>query len=66
LRRAAKLADDYTTGDLTTITVPALPSGITTATVAEGEVYLTEGSALARTFDQPPDLPFQIVRLPAR
>lgn len=60
------LADDYTTGDVTTITVPALPSGITTATVAEGEIYITEGAALARTFDQPPDLPFQIVRLPAR
>lgn len=64
--RLVALADDYATGDLTTITVPALPSGITTATVAEDEVYLTEGSALARTFDQPPDLPFQIVRLPAR
>lgn len=57
------LADGYTTGDVTTLTVPALPSGITTATVAEGEVYLTEGSAVARTFDQAPDLPFQIVRL---
>jgi sugar lactone lactonase YvrE len=57
------LADGYTTGDITTLTVPSLPSGITTATVAEGEVYLTEGSAVARTFDQPPDLPFQIVRL---
>ena len=57
------LADAYTTGDVTTLTVPALPSGITTATVAEGEVYLTEGSAVALTFAQPPELPFQIVRL---
>jgi hypothetical protein len=60
------LADAYSTGDVTTLTVPALPSGITTATVAEGEVYLTEGAAVARTFDQPPDLPFQIVRLASR
>lgn len=58
------LADDSATGDATTLTVPALPSGITTATLAEGQIYLTEGSAVARTFDQPPDLPFQIVRLP--
>lgn len=60
------LTDGYTSGDVTTLTLPTLPSGITTATVAEGEVYLTEGSAVARTFDQAPDLPFQIVRLGGR
>jgi sugar lactone lactonase YvrE len=60
------LADGYGSGDVTTLTVPALPSGITTATLAEGEVYLTEGAAVARTFDQPPQLPFQLVRLPLR
>lgn len=61
-----ELAAGYGTGDATTLTVPALPSGITTATLAEGEVYLTEGAAVARTFDQPPELPFQLVRLPLR
>lgn len=60
------LTDDYTAGDVTTLALPTLPSGITTATVAEGEVYVTEGSAVARTFDQAPDLPFQIVRLGGR
>ena len=60
------LTDAYTAGEVTTLTLPALPSGITTATLAEGEVYVTEGSAVARTFGQPPNLPFQIVRLGSR
>lgn len=60
------LAAAYTTGDVTTILVPGFDSGLTTATVAEGEIYITEGSAVARAFAQPPDLPFQIVRLPVR
>ena len=58
--------DGYDSGMVSTITLPILPSGITTATFAEGEVYVIEGSAVARAFGQEPELPFEIVRLPTR
>ncbi len=62
---------EWTAGDVSILTVPdssARPSdsddGFSTATVAEGEVYVVKSEVTAFALGSSPDLPFRIARVP--
>lgn len=55
---------DWTTGDVTMLVPPT--AGLSTATVADGEVYAVKSEVTAFALGSAPDLPFRIVRIPMR
>jgi len=56
--------DDWTTGSVTTVEVPDVGDGLSTATVAAGAVYVVKSEVTAFVLGSDPDLPFEIVRVP--
>lgn len=53
-----------TMGTVSTIEPPS--DGLSTATEAEGELYVVKSEVTAFVLGDPPDLPFQILRVPTR
>ncbi len=57
-------ADDWSTGVVSTLEVPDVGNGLSTATVAAGAVYVVKSEVTAFVLGSAPALPFQIVRVP--
>ena len=57
-------ADDWSTGTVSTYEVPDVGNGLSTATVANGAVYVVKSEVTAWVLNSDPELPFQIVRVP--
>jgi sugar lactone lactonase YvrE len=56
------LNPDWTSGAVSILTPPT--TGLSTATVAEGEVYAVKSEVTAYALGSAPELPFRIVRVP--
>ncbi len=54
---------DWTTGDVRILTPPY--AGLSTGTIAEGEVYVVKSEVTAFALGSAPDLPFRISRVPS-
>lgn len=55
---------EWTAGEVTILTPPT--AGLSTATMAEGEVYAVKSEVTAFALGTAPELPFRIVRVPMR
>ncbi len=55
---------DWTAADVSILTPPT--TGLSTATVAQGEVYAVKSEVTAFALGSAPDLPFRIVRVPTQ
>lgn len=64
LVKRVEFSDDWSTGVVSTLDVPNVGNGLSTATVAGGAVYVVKSEVTAFVLGQEPNLPFQIVRVP--
>ena len=58
------LADGAASGQVSTLSVPGVDGGLSTATVAEQQLYVVKSEVQAFVLGGEPDLPFRIVRVP--